>query len=233
MIDIHCHILCDIDDGPADLAGSLAMARLAAADGIRQLVATPHVSDDFPPPELIAEKVAALNLAIAEAGIELEILCGGDNLHNLGAEKLARYSINASRYVLVEFPHTHLPANAGDCIFDALSSGLIPIITHPERNPSVVQNPRLLFDLVARGALVQLTAESLTGGFGAASRACARYLLKKKMVHFLASDGHSADWRPPVLSAGVKAAAKIIGKEAARKLVFDNPQAVVNGVEMG
>ena len=233
MIDIHCHILCDIDDGPADLAGSLAMARLAAADGTRQLVATPHVSDDFPPPELIAEKVAALNKAIREADIDLEILCGGDNLHNLGAEKLARYSINGACYVLVEYPHTHLPANAGDCIFEALNAGLIPIITHPERNPSVVQNPHLLFDLVERGALVQLTAESLTGGFGAAAKAYARYLLKKKMAHFLASDGHSAEWRPPVLSAGVKAAAKIVGKDEARKLVFDNPSKVIDGLAIG
>ncbi len=229
MIDIHCHILWDIDDGPADFAGSLAMARLAAADGIHQIVATPHVSEDFPPPEMIAEKVASLNQALREAGIELEILCGGDNLHNLGAEKLARYTINGTCYVLVEYPHTHLPANAGDCIFEALSSGLIPIITHPERNPSVVQDPHLLFDLVERGALVQLTAESLTGGFGAASKACARYLLKKNKVHFLASDGHSAEWRPPTLSAGVKAASKLVGKDAAETLVFGNPLQVVKG----
>lgn len=227
MIDIHCHILWEIDDGPADLAGSLAMARAAAADGTRQLVATPHVGLHMHAPQLIAEKVALLNETIAAEGLELEILTGADNLHNLGAGKLACYSINGGRYVLIEYPHSHLPADAGDCIFEALRHKLVPIITHPERNPSIVQKPQLLRELVERGALVQLTAESLTGGFGGASRACARYLLKQQLVHFLASDGHSADWRPPCLSAGVKAAARLIGDAAARALVFDNPARVV------
>ena len=131
--------------------------------------------------------------------------------------------------MLIEFPHTHLPADAGEAVFDALSFGLVPIITHPERNPSIIQDPRLLFDLVECGALVQGTAESLAGGFGPASKACARYLLKKQMFHFLASDGHSADWRPPSLAAGLKAAAKIIGKEKAEKLVAGNPLRVVRG----
>ena len=104
----------------------------------------------------------------------------------------------------MEFPHTHLPANADDAIFEALNHGLVPIITHPERNPSIAQNPKLIFSMVESGALVQLTAASLTGGFGPAAKACSRYLLKKKMVHFLASDGHSAQNRPPVFSAGLK-----------------------------
>jgi len=232
MIDLHCHILWDIDDGPADFDGSLAMARVAAADGTRQLVATPHVGRNMHPPELIADKVAQLNAAIVREGLELEILAGADNLHNLGAATLARYSINATRYVLIEFPHTHLPADAGDCVFEALHHGLVPIITHPERNPSIVQNPRLIIDLVERGALVQLTAESLTGGFGHAAKACSRYLLKQKMVHLLASDGHSANWRPPTLSAGLKVAEKIVGKDAARKLVVDNPGKIVLGHDL-
>jgi protein-tyrosine phosphatase len=232
MIDLHCHILWEIDDGPADIDGSLAMVRVAAADGTRQLVATPHVGRTMHPPELIADMVTQLNAAIEKEGLELEILTGADNFHNLGAATLARYSINATRYVLIEFPHTHLPVDAGESVFEALHHGLVPIITHPERNPSIVQNPELIFDLVERGALVQLTAESLTGGFDHAAKACSRYLLKKKVVHFLASDGHSADWRPPTLSAGLKAAEKIVGKEAARKLVFDNPGKIVLGHDL-
>ena len=232
MIDLHCHILWEIDDGPADIEGSLAMVRVAAEDGTRQLVATPHVGRTMHPPELIADMVTQLNAAIEKEGLELEILTGADNFHNLGAATLARYSINATRYVLIEFPHTHLPVDAGESVFEALHHGLVPIITHPERNPSIVQNPKLLFDLVERGALVQLTAESLTGGFGHAAKACSRYLLKKKVVHFLASDGHSSDWRPPTLSAGLKAAEKIVGKEAARKLVFDNPGKIVLGHDL-
>ena len=232
MIDIHCHILWDIDDGPVDFDGSMAMARLAAADGTRQLVATPHIHDAQQPPEIIAEKAAYLNEALQAEGVDLEILCGGDNLYNLGVWNLARFSINGTHYSLVEFPHTNLPANADEEIFEALHHGLVPIITHPERNPSIAQNPQLIFEMVESGALVQLTAESLTGGFGSAAKACSRYLLKKKMVHFLASDGHSAKNRPPVLSAGLKAAAKIVGKDAARRLVFENPAKVVQGMDL-
>ena len=232
MIDLHCHILWDIDDGPVDFDGSMAMARLAAADGTRQLVATPHIHDAQQPPEIIAEKAAYLNEALQAEGVDLEILCGGDNLYNLGAWNLARFSINGTHYSLVEFPHTDLPANAEEEIFEVLLHGLVPIITHPERNPSIAQNPQLIFEMVESGALVQLTAESLTGGFGSAAKACSRFLLKKKMVHFLASDGHSAKHRPPILSAGVKAAAKIVGKDAARRLVFENPAKVVRGMDL-
>lgn len=231
MIDLHCHILWDIDDGPADFEGSLAMARLAVADGTRQLVATPHIGRNMHPPELIAARVAQLNAALREEKVDLEILCGGDNLYNIGAENLARYCINGSRYTLMEFPHTHLPANADEAIFEALHHGLVPIITHPERNPSIARDPKLIFDMVESGALVQLTAASVAGGFGPAAKACSRYLLKKKMVHFLASDGHSAEQRPPVLSAGLKAATKIVGKEAARRLVIENPGKIVLGQE--
>ncbi len=232
MVDIHCHILWEIDDGPADFAGSLAMARLAASDGTRQLVATPHIGRNMHPPELIAAKVARLNAALREEKIDLEILAGGDNLYNLGAENLARYSINGTHYTLFEFPHTHLPANADEAIFEALQHGLVPIITHPERNPSIARDPKLIFEMVESGALVQLTAASLDGGFGPAAKACSRYLLKKKMVHCLASDGHSAQQRPPLLSAGLKAAEKIVGKDAARALVFDNPEKILNGLDI-
>jgi protein-tyrosine phosphatase len=87
----------------------------------------------------------------------------------------------------------------------------------------------LLFDLVEAGALVQIIAESLTGGFGPEARECARYLLKKKVVHFLATDAHSPRQRRPVLSQGVEAAAKIVGNSAARRLVTTNPAALIAG----
>ena len=229
MIDIHCHILPDIDDGPADLAGALAMARLAVADGIQTMVATPHVNQVVLAPALISQRVALFNQQLDSAGIALEVLVGADNGYQLGAETLANYVINGSQYLLIEFPHSHLPADARDAILDCLSQGLQPIITHPERNPALVRQPEDLIELVELGALVQVTGDSLTGGFGPEARSCARYLLKKGVVHFLASDGHSAQWRPPHLSPGRKAAAKIVGKDMARRLVLDHPQKVIQG----
>lgn len=230
MIDIHCHILPAIDDdGPSRWEDVLAMARMAVSDDIRQIVATPHVKDVIHPPELIHDRVARLNEALQKNGIPLEILPGAEVSAMLNTSILRNYTINGSDYVLLEFPHTHLPQNAGQLVFDALLAGLTPIIPHPERNPSVVRRPELLFDLVEAGALVQITAESLTEGFGPEARACAEYLLKKKVVHLLATDAHSPSWRCPILSQGVHAAAKIVGESAARHLVTTNPAAVIAG----
>ena len=110
--------------------------------------------------------------------------------------------------------------------------GLIPIITHPERNPSVIRDPEKLFSLLARNVYVQITGDSLTGNFGHQIQECAFYLLKKGAVHFIASDAHSEKVRGPVLSEAAKVAEKIVGKENARMLVNDNPLAVILGKDI-
>lgn len=230
MNDVHCHILPAIDhDGPPHLEDVLEMARIAVSDGIRTIVATPHIKEVVHQPESICDHVARLNAALQESGIPLEILPGAEVSSMLNTAMLQNYTLNGSEYVLLEFPHSHLPQNAGELIFDAILAGLTPIIAHPERNPSVVLRPELLFDLVEAGSLVQVTAESLTGGFGPEARVCAEYLLKKQAVHFLATDAHSPTWRRPVLSQGLKVAARHVGEAAARCLVTTNPAAVIAG----
>lgn len=230
MTDVHCHILPAIDrDGPPRLKDVLDMARIAVSDGIRTIVATPHIKEVVHKPEVICDHVAHLNAALQDSGIPLEILPGAEVSSMLDTAKLQNYTLNGSAYVLLEFPHSHLPQNAGELIFEAIISGLTPIIAHPERNPSVVLRPELLFDLVEAGALVQITAESLTGGFGPDARVCAEYLLKKQAVHFLATDAHSPTWRCPVLSRGLKAAVRHVGEAVARDLVTTNPAAVIAG----
>lgn len=232
MIDIHCHILPGIDDGAASLEVSLAMARLAVADGTRTIVATPHVDKTLIPPEEVRRRVADLQQALDRQQIPLTLLAGADGASYLGAEALSGHVIGDGPYLLLEFPHTHLPVSAGQLVFDLKARGLVPIITHPERNPSVVRHPDLLEPLIEAGALVQVTCGSLTGDFGGASRACARHLLRRGMVHFLASDGHSDTWRQPVMAKAVRLAAKLIGKDQAQDLVSTNPQKVVKGENM-
>ncbi|WP_146032884.1 tyrosine-protein phosphatase [Geothermobacter hydrogeniphilus] len=229
MIDLHCHILPGVDDGPSDLEGALAMARVAAADGIHRLAATPHVPYSGLERQQIVERVAVFQDEIDRAGIDLRLYVGADAATSVGVAALAAHPLHDGPYQLIEFPHTHLPADAGELVFELLNCGRVPIITHPERNPSVLRSPDLIGELVAAGALVQITAESLTGGFGPESRACGRHLLRNGWVHLLASDGHSADWRPPVLSKGLKAAGRVIGKAAALKLVVDNPAKILAG----
>jgi protein-tyrosine phosphatase len=229
MIDIHCHILPGVDDGPADLAGSLDMARLAVADGVRTLFATPHVYPDGLQRDTIEAAVMLLQQAVDRAGLALRILPGADASSRLQCDGLVSHPLHNGPYLLVEFPQTHLPLNAPELIFEVVSRKHIPIMTHPERNPDILRSPDLLLPLLEAGGLVQITAESLTGGFGSECRACARHLLRQGWVHFLASDGHSATWRPPRLSQGLKVAKKIIGEEQALALVFGNPARIVAG----
>lgn len=205
------------------------MARMASAAGTRQIVATPHNGAVIHPPELLFELVVHFNAALRHHRIDLLVLVGAENVFNLGCDVLSSYCLNDSRYLLVEFPHTHLPNNASETIHDLLNAGLWPIIVHPERNPSIIREPQLLLDLVAQGALAQITAASLTGTSGSSVTRCARYLLKQKVVHFLASDGHSSTWRPPTLTEGLKTATKLIGRQEAIKLVKENPMQVLDG----
>ena len=229
MIDIHCHILHGIDDGPQSIEESTGMAKVALLDGITTIVATPHIKNTLIPPELIQEKIDELKRRLALDNIPVGILKGADVNAAISPAFLNNYTINGTKYILFEFPHTHIPVNARDLIFKAVTSGLHPIITHPERNPSIIKNPQLIADLAASGAFVQITAGSLTGDFGLDAKHCAIHLLKLRVVNFIATDAHSTSLRRPVLSEGLKVAEKILGADNACRLVMENPESVING----
>ncbi len=230
MIDVHCHILPGIDDGPTEIGESLKMAETAYRDGITTIVATPHVKDRIYPAEIIRDKVAELNSLLATRHIPVKILQGADVNALLAPSLLKDYTINGTNYILFEFPHGYLPKNAGEILFKAVLAGLQPIITHPERNASILRNPDLLIELTGVNPLIQITAGSLTGYFGAEARDCGIYLLKKGLVDILATDAHSNSSRIPVLSEGLSVAEKIIGRENALRLVESNPESVVSGL---
>jgi protein-tyrosine phosphatase len=229
VIDIHCHILPGIDDGPSDMQESIKMAEIAARDGITKIVATPHIKNTLHPVSSIRDSIAQLSKKLVDLGISLEIIQGADVNAMLDIALLKGYTINNTQYILVEFPHTHLPNSMKEVLFKMMVQGYRPIITHPERNGSVLKDPRVLFELINGGVLAQITADSITGTFGVDIQECSRYLLKKNMIRFIATDAHSSHHRKPVLSQGLKAAEKIIGREKALKLVTVNPEAVVKG----
>ncbi len=227
MIDLHCHILPGIDDGAVDMQTSINMARIAAEDGIETIVATPHIKDILHSTVKLKALVAQLNIHLKYENIPVKVLLGGDVFSLLPPSSMKDYAINNSRYILIEFPHNYLPSNSREILFSVAIQGICPIITHPERNLAIMKKPDLLIDMLYGNVLVQITAGSLTGEFGHDEQACARYLLRKEAVHFIATDAHSTDFRRPVLSEGLKYAAKIIGQERAKKLVWDNPGAVI------
>jgi protein-tyrosine phosphatase len=165
---------------------------------------------------------------------ELRILPGADvrlcekTLLHLDQGKVMTIS-DGKKYLFLEFPFQGIPYQAEKIIFQIMTRGIIPIITHPERNLEIGQRPQRYYEMIRMGCLGQVTAMSLTGEFGPKVRQIAEKLLKKRLIHLIASDAHSTDGRPPVLSEGVRAAAKIVGKEEAQKMVTQYPQAILEG----
>jgi protein-tyrosine phosphatase len=231
MIDLHCHILPGLDDGPDTWDQAVEMTQKAVADGIHTLVATPHIhaTAGADVADKIEARLAELSYHCTVLQIPLMLAAGGEVDAYMEPEPCRSFCLNDANYVLIEFPHLYLPGDAPEIIFNLVTAGLNPIIAHPERNHSVIKQPERLIDLTRSGALVQITGGSLLGEFGGYAKTCAEYLLKKGMVSFLASDAHSPFHRSPTLSSAVHAASSIIGGDAARSLVVANPEAVLAG----
>jgi protein-tyrosine phosphatase len=220
MIDIHCHILPGADDGAPDMETSIAMARIAANDGIHTIIATPHLTSAAYPREKLIEAVAQLNTALQQQSIPVTILFGAEVQAHIVLSVADRFCLAESSFLLVEFPHSYLPADARELISALTTRSITPIIAHPERNAQIGRDPWLLAPLLEMGAKIQITAESLTGNLGMAAKNCAEYLLRSGHVHYLATDSHAPGFREPILSKAVKQAAGIIGEEQAKKLVM-------------
>jgi protein-tyrosine phosphatase len=239
MIDIHSHILPGLDDGAISLEESLAMARCAAADGIRTMVATPHVITGLYPNsrETILEAVAKLQRTFLENEIELSILPGAEYyLEPDLPERMSRGELltinDGGHYLLVELPAFFVAGYPAQVLYELQAQGVTPIIAHPERNAGFAAEPDLLHELVSHGALIQITAGSLAGLLGSAAEATARRLLKQGCVHFIASDAHSSRERAPVLTPAVREAVRLAGEEEAQSLVAGNPHRAVHGLSI-
>lgn len=232
MVDIHSHILPGLDDGARTLDDAVAMLRLAAESGTTDIVATPHANLEYKfDPELIDAKITELQAA---AGPVPRIHCGCDfhlTLENIqdALEHTGKYSINHKRYLLVEFSELLIPKTTQD-IFDRLQgAGLTPIITHPERNVLLHTRSSQLQSWVENGALVQITAHSLLGGFGRSAKTVATELMNRNLVHFIASDAHDTKHRTPVLSEAYQHVEKNWGASVAETLFVAAPAAAVAG----
>lgn len=236
MIDLHSHLLPELDDGAADLSISLEMARQAAASGVTTMACTPHIMPGMWPntgPQ-IRERTAWLQKILDDAGIALRLVAGADNhmtpqmIKQLKEGRLL--SLADTRYVLVEPPHHVAPVRLHDFFFELMTAEYVPILTHPERLSWIDRQYEDIVRLAKAGVWLQVTASSLLGRFGRRAQYWGERLLDEGIVHILASDAHNATSRPPLLAEGAEAARRIVGPAEVEHLIKSRPVAVLDNV---
>jgi protein-tyrosine phosphatase len=236
FIDIHCHLLPALDDGPAGWRESLEMARMAAADGIIAVVATPHQLGNYPhiTAGIIRAQTARLTSMLEQNGISLELLPGADV--RIDPDLPAKISsgevltlANRRRHVLLELPHeVYIPLDR--LLGELRSAGLTGILSHPERNQGILSRPDILSNLVDQGCLLQVTAGSLIGVFGSRIQNFAESMIKRGFVDFVASDAHGTKSRTPLLGLAFNRVVELGGYDMAVDLFCRNPARVKAGL---
>jgi protein-tyrosine phosphatase len=238
VIDLHTHILPGIDDGVKTEDESVEFARAAAADGIRTIVATPHCKDGswFNDRPIVLPAVARLKERLAGENVAIELLPGAE-VH-LCADLIERVRDGRAptlgdngKTLLLELSLTQHPPELENFIFQLRLAGIVTILAHPERIGYFRDDRRRYEALVRLGAFGQLTAGSITGTFGSQVTELSTWMLRKRLVHVLASDAHNLRGRPPLLSAAVRAAAAITREDYARKMVTELAASLLKGEE--
>ncbi|GIN62009.1 tyrosine protein phosphatase [Robertmurraya siralis] len=221
MIDLHCHIIPDVDDGPSHISQFLEMARIAVEQGVTHLFATPHhLNGSYENPKnkilqmtrqysnyLIEEKIPLVLHPGQELRVHREIF------QTIEADEMITLD-NQGKYVLLELPSTNVPNYLHEVVYELRLRGITPIIPHPERNVKIVEEPELLYDLLSDGALTQLTAGSIIGQFGKKIKLFSEKLIEHQWTHFIASDAHNTHSRGFFLQQAFEAITKKFGVDA-------------------
>ena len=233
--DVHTHILPGLDDGAIKIENSIEMARVSVAQGTTVMIATPHrfYGGRENTPALIRSLAAQVQVEInrfIQPG-DFTIVCGQEIPLTLSsAKELCSGETltigNAGMYALVEPPFDRLPEWIAEAISLIRDAGIVPILAHPERNSIVQKDPSLVREFVKAGALLQLTAMSVTGKNGALALEAANWMLEESLIAIVASDCHSASWRPPILSEAFTSISTQFGDSTAARLFVENPQKI-------
>lgn len=235
MFDIHNHLLFGLDDGPKDIETSVAMAEMAASDGITHIVCTPHANFQYNfNPVANQEKLDQLRARLGgkvTLGLGCDFHLSFENIDD-ALKNPFKYTINQKQYLLVEFADLAIPPQINQVFYQFQVAGILPIITHPERNLTIQKNPQRLDECVTGGCLVQVTAASLTGRFGRVAMTLSRRLLDEGKIHVLATDAHNLQFRPPRMKEAFDMVAKRYGRETAERICVSNPRAVFLGEEL-
>jgi protein-tyrosine phosphatase len=235
MIDIHHHLLWGLDDGSKSVENSVAMAQIAAADGITHIVCTPHANEQYAyEPQVIAEKITTLQRALDEAGVAIKLGRGCDfhmsydNIQEAKADP-TRFSINGLGYLLIELPDYGISQALTETLYQLRLAGLTPILTHPERNATLQTDQQRMVEWLQGGLFIQVTAGSVLGHMGKVAQRMAHQLLTNRWVHFLATDAHNTTSRPPKMREAYELVVEKYGQEYAHALCVSNPLAAFMG----
>jgi protein-tyrosine phosphatase len=231
VIDIHCHVLPFVDDGAEDWEDSLAMARAAADDGIRQCVATPHWTGREGEAETFRTRLTELQDRLQQADIPLRVHAGNEVIlvPNLvdSLKAGSAFCLGESSYILLETAQLEYGAYIQQALFQIQSAGYRVILAHPERMSKWHGNLGPLRDLMQRGCYLQMNGTSILGGFGRDVQKAAEVLVKRGWISILATDAHSPRSRPQILTPAVERVAALIGADKAQKMVVDHPSRVL------
>lgn len=235
FVDIHCHLLPGIDDGARDWDDTLAMARMAVADGIRTIIVTPHQQGNYAANrgDDIRRQTTELQHWLTHARIPLSVLPGADvRIEDGMLRRLASGEVlslaDHRHHVLLELPHElYFPLEP--LLKQLHQQSLVGILSHPERNRGILSRPELIAPLVAQGCLMQITAGSLMGTFGPDSQNLAEWMLDRGTVHFLATDAHGSTRRRPLMQRAYQRVCELTDERTASLLCKHNPARVARG----
>jgi len=239
FIDIHCHCLAGIDDGPATKADALALCQALVEDSISTVIATPHQLGRFSgcnEAVQIREQVSVLNEELKNSGIALTVMPGADVRVDericqlLEADKILTLA-DGGKYMLIELPR-EVFIDITTLLIELASMGIEAVISHPERHPVLMQWPEILNKWLEQSAHFQVTSGSLLGQFGPAARRAAWNLLTSGRASLVATDSHDADQRKPCMKAAFERISTELGEDTARLVCIENPLRVIKGQDI-
>ncbi|AEV67681.1 tyrosine-protein phosphatase [Acetivibrio clariflavus] len=229
MIDIHCHIIFGVDDGPSTVKDSIRMILEAEKLGVNKIIVTPHYNKNIYKPDKILENFYNVKSRIRDFGIELflgyEVFLVS-SINDVFLQKY-KYTLNKSKYLLFELPFDIMPVNINETLLKLHAEGIVPIIAHPERNIYFARNTQKFIDLIETGCLVQLDAASIVGIHGSNVKKFAKKLIDLNLVQFVASDAHKPE-DYEVYKKSYDIVKNWAGKEYSDKIFAHNQEVIIN-----
>ena len=238
MIDVHCHILPDVDDGSECMQESINMAMIAKEQGIDKIIATPHYHPEFKylKGEELNKVCEEFKKQLKENNIDIEIYLGNEIYFTYDLiEKISEldfYCLNKSKDILIEFPPTNFPLNLCNIVYELKQKGFIPVLAHVERYIKIHDDPEIIYDCIKTGAIIQINSSSLIGKQGKEIQRFCNLLIGRNMVHLVATDAHGSQRRRPMMKDAYQYIEKKYSKEIADNLFINNAQCILDNKEI-